>query len=244
MADKNDKLVWVLPRRSLDFLGLPGASTFEENPELLIEFCALLLPPTLKNPEDPDSGDPRAAHVQAVFKRRGDVENDSSYVQIIPYCVVVDDTQRPLRVLVYNRGAKAGDSRLADEWSIGVGGHIGPEDAVIQRGGYGVITQAALRELGEELPDTLQVRLPLHSIGLFYNEDTEVNSVHLGMVGYFKVDSSTITSMGDGVEEYHWVELDELNAMELESWSCVVRDQFLASILNSCVGVPEERKAQ
>lgn len=232
MTDKNDEMVWVLPRTALEYVDLPGAVCFSKKEGNLLTFDALLLPPTHKQ-RDARTKDPRALQVQAEFKRRGDVEEDPTDVQLIPYCVVFDSTVSPVRILAYNRGAKAGEPRLANQWSFGIGGHICPEDcAEIYREGFNVILEAARRELCEELAGLTPEKISgLRAIGLFYNEDTPVNAVHLGVALAASIDSSSFSSMGDGVETYRWVTSAELNTMELEGWSCTVRDYFLSEML-------------
>ena len=58
------------------------------------------------------------------FKRRGDVEDDPSFQQIIPYIIFsYKDTY-----FIYKYLPKAGEQRLVNTYQIGVGGHINEFD--------------------------------------------------------------------------------------------------------------------
>src|SRR5687768_11211932 len=58
------------------------------------------------------------------YMDRKEAEVNPAFKQIIPYCVLSCDD----KIFVYQRTKKGGDSRLHDLYSIGVGGHINPED--------------------------------------------------------------------------------------------------------------------
>src|SRR5687768_12403448 len=60
------------------------------------------------------------------FRRRGDVETDPSWQQIIPYIVFSHGS----KYFIYKYLPQAGESRLVDTYQIGVGGHINEVDLV------------------------------------------------------------------------------------------------------------------
>ncbi len=104
------------------------------------------------------------------FRRRGEVEEDPSLKQIIPYAVV----RRGREVFLFRRTDRGGDARLHHLYSIGVGGHINSQDA-------GDPIEAGLRrEVEEELvfaaPWTAQL------VGVLNDERTPVSRVHFGLV--------------------------------------------------------------
>ena len=59
------------------------------------------------------------------FLPRSQVEEDPSYKQLIPYVIMACDG----KYLSYVRGKRAGETRLLNLRSIGIGGHINPIDA-------------------------------------------------------------------------------------------------------------------
>jgi len=79
-----------------------------------------------------------------VFKRRGDVEQDPSIKQIIPYLMV----RHGGRIFVFQRSAAGGEARLHGKYSIGVGGHINRSDV---EGDVDLLEAGLRRELEEEL---------------------------------------------------------------------------------------------
>ncbi|MFH1968407.1 MAG: hypothetical protein ABIJ84_03410 [bacterium] len=117
------------------------------------------------------------------FKRRGDVENDPVYQQIIPY--IVFNFQD--KYFIYKYLPKAGEPRLIDTYQLGVGGHINPGD-----GANGdVLNDGMMREWSEEVDykgNFLQKRL----VGILNDETNPVEQVHLGMVYNFTGDSPDI----------------------------------------------------
>ena len=54
-------------------------------------------------------------------KRRGDMEEDPSYKQLVSYCLLINERDE---VLVYERLTGGGETRLHGSMSIGVGGHM------------------------------------------------------------------------------------------------------------------------
>src|SRR3989344_3815731 len=76
------------------------------------------------------------------FLARGQVENDPSWKQIIPYLVF----EKEGRFFLMRRRADHTDLRLANNYSLGIGGHLSRKD--INGGG---IMSWAKREFEEEI---------------------------------------------------------------------------------------------
>jgi predicted NUDIX family phosphoesterase len=106
------------------------------------------------------------------FLPRADMERDPSWNQVIPYPVLRDGGDWFLM-----RRTKAGtDPRLHDRYSIGVGGHVNPED-----GGFdGDLALALEREWHEEL--VVDFVPQFRFVGLLNDDTTPVGQVHLGLV--------------------------------------------------------------
>ena len=88
-------------------------------------------------------------------------EEDESFRQIIPYVVL----RSPGRIFSYARTARAGERRLHGLRSVGVGGHVNPEDLPDGLPGLVAAPEPALvaaagRELAEEtvLPAGAELR--------------------------------------------------------------------------------------
>jgi predicted NUDIX family phosphoesterase len=106
------------------------------------------------------------------FMPRAEMERDPAWKQVIPYPVLRDGDDWFLM-----RRTKAGtDPRLHDRYSIGVGGHVNPEDGGLD----GDLTGALEREWHEEL--VVDFVPAFRFVGLLNDDTTAVGQVHLGLV--------------------------------------------------------------
>lgn len=62
------------------------------------------------------------------FLRRGWCEKDERFIQLLPYMVFFKIIDGEYHIFVYQRGKGVGEERLAGGCSIGVGGHVNPQD--------------------------------------------------------------------------------------------------------------------
>ena len=58
------------------------------------------------------------------YRRRGDAEDDPSWKQVIPYLALRDGDD----IFLMRRSRAGSDVRLHDRYTIGIGGHVNPED--------------------------------------------------------------------------------------------------------------------
>lgn len=130
------------------------------------------------------------------FEPRTRAELTPAWKQWIPYCVLrrVDAQGAVEQVFWVTRLPKHGERRLHGARSIGLGGHIGPEDgtpaaatgqdaanrAAAAAAGY--FTRALWRELHEELVLELPPSLSPRFLGLLVDDATPVGQVHAGLV--------------------------------------------------------------
>ncbi len=164
------------------------------------------------------------------YRDKQEMENDESFKQIIPYCVLVNSQDD---VLVYKRTKKGGEGRLHEKFSIGVGGHINPCDSRN-------VFHCALRELREELNwgGVTPQKMWLRKAGLIYDASNAVGRVHLGVVFLVHVPAHVkeLTPADPTVARLEWMALAKLRDFnrfeELESWSqLVIRDILVATPL-------------
>ena len=109
------------------------------------------------------------------FVEREVAERTPEWKQIIPYAVCVQGD----RVLLMRRLAAGGETRLHDKLSIGVGGHINPED-LEGSGPRNPIEAGTRRELTEEL--VIEGSYDIRTVGLLNDDSNPVGAVHLGWV--------------------------------------------------------------
>ncbi len=155
---------------------------------------------------------------QYEVKRRGDMEEDPTYKQLISYCLLQNEEGQ---ILVYDRLSGGGESRLHGQSSIGVGGHM--NDIVGAASINEVLRINAQRELEEEIGLSEQKTQNLQYIG-FINDDTnEVGEVHLGVVFKITVDSKDVEVKETDTLKIKWVEQGSIeNYDDFETWSALI----------------------
>jgi predicted NUDIX family phosphoesterase len=155
---------------------------------------------------------------QYEVKRRGDMEEDPNYKQLISYCLLENENNQ---LLVYERLTGGGEDRLHGQSSIGVGGHM--NDIVGADTINEVLRTNAQRELEEEVGLAPEKSQNLQYIG-FINDDTnEVGEVHLGVVFKIKVNSNDVEVQETDTLKIKWVEQGSIdNYDDFETWSSLI----------------------
>lgn len=105
------------------------------------------------------------------FKPRYLMEEDPNYKQIIPYVVY----HTPDQVFIMQRKETAGEQRLKNKYTVGIGGHIRALDTE-----SGSIVNWAKREFNEEILFTGDADTKI--IGLVNDDSNSVGKVHMGVV--------------------------------------------------------------
>lgn len=151
-------------------------------------------------------------------KRRGDMEEDPSYKQLISYCLLENENDE---ILVYQRLSGGGEERLHGQSSVGVGGHMNNvvgADSINE-----VLRVNAQRELNEEVGLSEDRSQNIEYIG-FINDDTNaVGKVHIGVVFKIKVKSSDVEVRETDTLKINWVSQEEINDLNhFESWSALI----------------------
>jgi len=149
---------------------------------------------------------------RGVFLVRRYAEKNAAYRHIIPYCVILNEDKK---ILSYKR-KRGNEPRLEGQWSIGVGGHMHPEDGQ----GYAAIEQARDRECLEELGIT-----PHKTFGDIYIalDDTEVDRVHLGLCQIITEYNGELTPSKE-IPAWEFLTIEELKRRNLETWAEYVLD--------------------
>ena len=149
------------------------------------------------------------------------VEDDPSQQQIIPYCVVrrPDDTY-----FLTRRLKQSTEKRLHHLYSLGIGGHINPEDG---RVGDPVVC-GLQREWAEEV--RCDVSATARLVAMLNDDSSPVSRVHLGLVFLVEPAGGTVT-----VREIEKLEGESLGLeamrrhyLSMESWSQLVFDDLVA----------------
>lgn len=179
------------------------------------------------------------------FVPRSEAEVSEEFVQLIPYAVIAPS---PGIFLVYERGSKGGESRLHAKMSLGFGGHINLNDAMISSvGGIDVATTVmdnAVRELMEEtgFPRAKDVDIlstfNMRIAGAVYTEESEVSKVHLAVV----LDVTPIGAFAEHVRKLVRGELQG-EAGHIANPRLMSSDELAPPIIDGiydCAGAPPE----
>ena len=157
----------------------------------------------------------RARHL---FKPRAEVEDDPSYQQIIPYVVF----RHRDRYFVTHRLRASSERRLRKQYSLGVGGHINPEDVA----NGDPVNDGMRREWEEEV--AYSGAFAARPLGLIHEESAPVGRVHLGLVFLIDGDTPDIAIRETDKLAGQLLTLDEMRIhyLEMESWSQLVYDRL------------------
>ena len=150
------------------------------------------------------------------IKRRGDVEEDPSYKQLISYVVVKNNKGE---TLLYTRLSGGGESRLHGKSSVGVGGHMNPVDGL---SGYQLLLENTKRELLEEI-GIEPVEIGLY--GLVNDDSNDVGRVHVGLVYIANIGDQEVKVTETDTLSVKWV--PNTKFYELETWSQLLRDNHV-----------------
>jgi predicted NUDIX family phosphoesterase len=150
------------------------------------------------------------------YRPRAAAEDDPAWKQIIPYLLLRDGE----RIFLMRRSRAGSDERLHDRYTIGIGGHVNPDDSGVLGG--------LRREWSEEL--VADFTPDFQPVGLLNDDDNPVGAVHLGLV--FAADA---VGRPVAIGETHKLEgafalRGEVAAVvdRMETWSSLLFDHLVA----------------
>jgi predicted NUDIX family phosphoesterase len=157
---------------------------------------------------------------EGFFVERAYAERQPRLKQVIPYSVIECEG----RVLLFRRLGTGGESRLYEKHSIGIGGHINPEDLNAEgslRPSRNPIDAGTRREVEEEL--VVRGTYDCRRVGILNDDSNSVGAVHVGVVQVITVKGSVEIRERDQLDG-RLIEADELGRMlargaNFETWS-------------------------
>ncbi|HEY9287733.1 MAG TPA: NUDIX hydrolase, partial [Candidatus Dormibacteraeota bacterium] len=154
---------------------------------------------------------------RSFFKLRAEVEEDPAYQQIIPYVVF----RHHDRYFLTHRLRRSSERRLRHLYSLGVGGHINPEDVT---DAADPIEAGLRREWEEEV--VYQGRFSTRLIGAINDQSTAVGRVHVGLIFLVEGDRPEISIREVDKLAGALFELDAMRSyyLDMESWSQLIFD--------------------
>ena len=164
------------------------------------------------------------------WRTRAVVEEDPSFKQLIPYCVLrwQGDDGDP-RYFAYTRGGGQQEARLRAKRSLGIGGHISRIDG--QHGDDRSYESGMRRELDEEVAIAGGYRSSC--VGLINDDATAVGSVHLGILHVLDLELPEVASREADLMDGGFHSLAELQADRdrFETWSQIAIDALAAAVI-------------
>ncbi|MEX2315881.1 MAG: phosphoesterase [Pirellulales bacterium] len=159
---------------------------------------------------------------QIAYRARGQMEEDPSFKQLIPYVLFRwFDDEGTAHLFEYLRGSGQGERRLHAKRSVGVGGHISSIDSaagLLQH----VYREGMRRELDEEV--SIDTAYDEQIVGLINDDETPVGRVHLGVVHLCDVAEPLVRAREADVLEARFRPAREIlpRLDQFESWSQIV----------------------
>jgi len=157
------------------------------------------------------------------FKRRGDVEEDDNYQQIIPY--ILFNYQN--KYFLYRYLKKAGEQRLKNDYILGVGGHINQVDIKNEES---VLEVGRDREWNEEV--SFHGNLDKKLIGILNDNRRPVEAVHLGLVYLFTGDNPNISVKETDKIIGEMFDIKEIGekVVGTEGWAPIIYNEYLKNL--------------
>ncbi len=191
-----------------------------------------------------------AAQSHLIVGERSWLEQDPTYRQVLPYIVLYRiNAQGQREYFAYRRTSGVGESRLAGNASVGVGGHLDVQDLRVFDDTnilhfFDSMTSGATREIAEEVKihapasgdvgGLLQYDLNGMIPSLVVLDDTnEVGQVHAGMVFFIEVPADATVTVAEEELEQFAVPMQTAQALlesdlPLENWTRMVLEHEYA----------------
>ena len=159
-----------------------------------------------------------------LFLKRGELEEDPSFKQIIPYAIISNKNS----FYLFRRTSGQTEKRLHNKFSLGVGGHMNPDNSVESKEQY--LIEELKRELYEEVKLLNGCLIEnIEFIG-FINDDTiPVGRVHIGLLYIIHVSNKEVYINETDKMTADWIEKSELAEFYagMETWSKIAFDCYI-----------------
>jgi len=159
-----------------------------------------------------------------LFLRRSELEEDDSFKQIIPYAIISNNES----FYLFRRTSRQTEKRLHNKFSLGVGGHMNPNDSMETKEQY--LVDELKRELIEEVKLLNGCLIEdIEFIG-FINDDTiSVGSVHIGLLYNIHISNKEVYINETDKMTADWI--DKSNLAEfyegMETWTKITFDFYI-----------------
>ena len=169
-----------------------------------------------------------------LFLRRSELEENPSFKQIIPYAIISNKepersgVRQSQSFYLFKRTSNQTEKRLHNKFSLGVGGHMNPNNSMESKEQY--LVDELKRELYEEVKLLNGCLIEeIEFIG-FINDDTiSVGSVHIGLLYNIHVSNKEVYINETDKMTADWI--DKSNLAEfyegMETWTKITFDFYI-----------------
>ena len=159
-----------------------------------------------------------------LFLRRSELEEDPSFKQIISYAIISNKDS----FYLFRRTSGQTEKRLHNKFSLGVGGHMNPDDSMKSKEQY--LIDELKRELFEEVKLLNGCLIEdIEFIG-FINDDTiPVGSVHIGLLYNIHVSNKEVYINESDKMTADWKDKSNLDEFYggMETWSKIAYEFYI-----------------
>ena len=157
-------------------------------------------------------------------KRRGDMEQDMSYLQPIPYTIIKQGS----KYFAYTRLEGGGEARLHGKTSIGAGGHMDPIENAWNFEHLLAVNNAReleeelfiLDENGKEIDNHYELSKESTIVGLGYTDISSVDAVHIAIYNIITIPEEWDVKVKEtDILKGEFKTLEQIKEMNLENWS-------------------------
>jgi predicted NUDIX family phosphoesterase len=162
-----------------------------------------------------------------VFRKRDELEEDSSFKQIIPYGVITCKNS----FYLFKRTGGQTDKRLPNLFFLGVGGHMNPGKSGRSEELY--LIDELKRELFEEVRLTGECVIEDIRFTGFINDDTiTVGRFHTGLLYQIRVSNKEVFINETDKMTAEWVDKSDLAEFYegMETWSKIIFDCYIQQV--------------
>jgi predicted NUDIX family phosphoesterase len=162
------------------------------------------------------------------FLRRCESEEDPSFKQIIPYAIISNKEPEKESFYLFRRTSGQKEKRLHNKFSLGVGGHMNPNDPAESKEHY--LIDELKRELFEEVKLLNGCLIKdIEFIG-FVNDDTiPVGRVHIGLLYNIRVSNKEVYINETDKMTADWIAKSSLSEFYkgMETWTKIIYDSYI-----------------
>jgi predicted NUDIX family phosphoesterase len=159
-----------------------------------------------------------------LFLKRSESEEDPSFKQIIPYAIISNKDS----FYLFRRTSGQTEKRLHNKFSLGVGGHMNPNNSDESKEQY--LPNELKRELFEEVKLLNDCSIEdIEFIGFINDDIIPVGRMHIGLLYNIHVSNKEVYINETDKMTAEWVDKSRLPEFyaEMETWSRIAFDFYI-----------------